>query len=182
MKNWTFIFFARHWREDSKNIGKDRKRNRKLFKLIECVKYYWFVFCLLYSAFVYSQCDYPVSVSAQGKPIWLKTELPPSGNFYYYDKGYGIGKTYEEALDNAIVNIGKKRNLATGQMISFDTNNTAVYGTLTVKARIEHEYWEYCLDPDSHNYLYYLHILCVIVNNPSKSIDEVKTDKKFLKP
>jgi hypothetical protein len=130
-----------------------------------------------------AQCTYPVSKSAAKKPLWLTVELPPNGDYYYYDIGYGTSENYEEALEKAITNISKKRNLATGQTIALDiAQAAAVTEQLTVKARIEHHYWEYCLDPMLRKYVYYVNILCVVANNPSFDISRVVTNKKYLKP
>lgn len=115
--------------------------------------------------------------------MWLTAELPPSGKNYYYDTGFGLGESYEKALDNAIINIGKKRDLATGQIIRFDSlHNTIGNGQLTVKARIEQDYWECCFDAVQHKKLYYVHILCIIATNPSFDISSIRTDKKYLSP
>jgi len=139
----------------------------------------WFLQCHT----ILAQCAYPDSRSAQWKPVWLTTQQPPSGKHHYYDKGYGTGETYEAALDHAIANISKKRELATGQIVTFVTG-TAVAGNsqITVKARIEHEYWERCHDAVQRKQLYHVNILCVVANNPRDDISGVKTNKKYLKP
>lgn len=147
------------------------------------MKYFLFVILLFCGIAVKAQCAYPDAKSTAQKPMWLTKELPPKGSYYYYDTGYGVGETYEKAFDKAIVNIGKKRKLATGQNISFDSlQNTAISEPLTVKARIEQDYWECCTDAVMHKKLYYVKILCVVANNPSNSISKVKTDKKYLRP
>jgi hypothetical protein len=127
-----------------------------------------------------AQCDYPESKSAEEKPFWLVVELPPNGDYYYYDIGYGTGENYEDAIDKAISNICKKQNLATGQTIILDSLTTLIT-PLTVKARIEHQYWECCFDPVKHKDVYYMNILCIVANNPSYDISKVQTDKKYFK-
>jgi hypothetical protein len=151
-----------------------------IFKFMKhCLSILIFTFC---SIAVNAQGAYPTSRSAARKPLWLTVELPPNGDYYYYDIGYGTSETYEKALDNAIADIGKKRNLATGQTVVLDTAQiTVVNVPLTVKARVEHYYWEYCLDPVQRKYFYYVSILCVVATNPSYDISKVKTNKQYLK-
>ena len=109
--------------------------------------------------------------------------MPSSGRQHYYDKGYGTGETYEAALENAIANISRKRELATGQIVIFGAANPTVSssGQITVKARIEHEYWERCHDAVQGKVLFHVNILCVVASHPNNDIGSVKTNKKFLK-
>jgi hypothetical protein len=147
------------------------------------MKQFLILFFVVCSVQARAQCDYPRAKSAPAKPVWLAVELPPRTDRYYYDIGYGTGESYEKAMEKAIANIGKKRLLATGQQMSFDTVPVAKdRAPLTVKAHPEHEYWECCLDPVQRKYVYYLHLLCVVATNPSDDINTVITDKKYLQP
>lgn len=147
------------------------------------MRYYLFIILLLCSIATNAQCAYPDARSAAWKPKWLTTmDLPPNGDFYYYDIGYGEGESYENAFDNAIANVSKKRLFATGQRVAFDIAEAAKNESITVKARIEQEYWERCFDPVQRKRLYYLTFLCIVASNPSYDISRVKTDKKYLTP
>ena len=132
---------------------------------------------------VVAQCRYPDATSANWKPMWLTDKMPRNGARYYYDKGYGVGETYETALASAISNIGKKRELATGQRVSFVAESAAEGNqSITVKARIKHEYWERCHDAAQRRALYHVHILCVVANHPKHDVSRVRTSRKFLRP
>jgi hypothetical protein len=139
-----------------------------------------FAMLLLPNFWATAQCAHPSERSPKGMPVWLTTEQPRSTKRYYYDIGHGTGETLEIARNNAIVHLGKKRELATGHTINI-TTGVASNPDLTVRARIIDEYWERCHDPTAGRFLFHVYILCAVANHPNDNLNSIRTPKRFLK-